>query len=190
MASLADYSDTTLALAIGRWQQDALAEAYRRHSGAVHALARRVLGDVGAAEDVVQDVFVQLWHHAEKFDPERGSLRSFLLTQTHGRAVDRLRSDSSRRLREERQVRKLALAGYDVDDEVWDLVVADHVREAMSSLSPDQRVAIALAYFGGHTYKDVAVLLGESEGTIKSRIRAGLALLKVVLSESGVLERS
>ena len=94
-----DASDAMLVVSIGRYRQEALAEAYRRHAGAVFALSRRLLVDRNLAEEVVQEVFLRLWHRPEKFDPDRGSLRSFLLAQTHGRSVDILRSEVSRRQR-------------------------------------------------------------------------------------------
>src|SRR6202521_4177791 len=108
-----DASDASLVVSIGRWREDALAEAYRRHAGAVYGLARRVVGDPSIAEEVVQEVYLRLWNAPDKFDPERGSLRSFLLAQSHGRAVDQLRSEASRRRREERNVLETAEAGYD-----------------------------------------------------------------------------
>ena len=180
---LQDLSDGALVVAIGRWRQDALAEAYRRHAGAVYALARRVLIEVAAAEEVVQEVFLRLWSHPDKFDPERGSLRSYLLAQTHGRAVDLLRSETSRRRREDRGARETAEAGYDVEREVWDLTVADQVKEAVAVLPDQERRAIELAYFGGHTYREVAALLDQPEGTVKSRIRTGLGRLRSTLAE-------
>ena len=180
------YSDAQLVVAIGRWRQEALAEAYRRHAGAVFALASRVLASRNLAEEVVQEVFLRLWHDADRFDPARGSLRSWLLAQTHGRAVDLLRSESSRKNREEREHRIRAEAGYDLEHEVWDLTVADQVRTALTSLPAEERRAIELAYFKGLTYREVATALGQPEGTVKSRIRAGLRRLREGLSEAGL----
>lgn len=185
--SLRDASDATLVLAIARYRQDALAEAYRRHAGAVFALARRVLGgDAAVAEDVVQEVFLRLWDAPDRFDPGRGSLRSFLLAHTHGRSVDLLRADSARRRREERDARATAEAGYDLEHEVADMAMASHVRSALSSLPDGERRAIELAYFGGRTYREVAVMLDEPEGTVKSRIRAGMKRLRVSLAAAGI----
>src|SRR5688500_7079515 len=184
--SLIDASDAALVVAIGRYHEDALAEAYRRHAGAVFALARRVLADRLVAEEVVQEVFLRLWNSPEKFDPGRGSLRSYLLAQTHGRAVDQLRSESSRRRREETDARRAAEAGYDLEHEVWDLGVADHVKAAIGVLPEGERRAIELAYFGGHTYREVAALLSEPEGTVKSRIRSGMRRLASELAVAGI----
>ena len=181
-----EASDAILVVGIGRYRQEALAEAYRRHAGAVFALSRRLLVDRAMAEEVVQEVFLRLWHRPDKFDPERGSLRSFLLAQTHGRSVDILRSEVSRRQREERDARETAEAGYDIEHAVVDLAVADEVREAMAVLPPGERAAIELAYFGGHTYREVATLLDEPEGTVKSRIRSGLRRLRTVLVDAGI----
>src|SRR2546421_6502638 len=157
--ALGDMSDTALVVAVGRWRNDALAEIYRRHAGAVYSLARRMLSEASDAEEVVQEVFLRLWNAPEKFDPERGSLRSYLLAHCHGRSVDLLRSDTSRRRREEREVRETAEAGYDIERQVWDLAVSENVKAALALLPGDERKAIELAYFGGHTYREVAALL-------------------------------
>jgi RNA polymerase sigma-70 factor (ECF subfamily) len=184
--SFHEVSDAALVVAIGRWKEEALAEAYRRHAGAVFGLARRVLKDGATAEEVVQEVFLRLWDTPDRFDPERGSLRSFLLTQAHGRAVDVLRSDTSRRRREERQAADTASGGYGVEHEVWDLSVADRVKVAVGTLPDTERQAIELAYFGGMTYQQVAAALGAPEGTVKTRIRAGLRRMRDQLARGGV----
>jgi RNA polymerase sigma-70 factor (ECF subfamily) len=152
----------------------------------VFGLARRLLSRQNLAEEVVQEVFLRLWNNPERFEPARGTLRSYLLAQTHGRAVDLLRSEGSRRAREERDARSTAEAGYDLEHEVWDLATADQVRRALQALPDGERDAIQLAYFGGHTYREVAVRLGEPEGTVKSRIRAGLKRLRVELAAVGI----
>src|ERR1700687_6273558 len=93
-------SDANLVVAFGRWHQPALAEVYRRHGGSVHALSRRILQSDPSAEEITQEVFLDLWKHPEKFDAQRGTLRSFLLARTHGKSVDFVRSEVARRRRE------------------------------------------------------------------------------------------
>ena len=183
---LQEASDGTLVLAIARYQQRALAEAYRRHGGAVFALARRLLGDQALAEEVVQEVFLRLWTQPDRFDAERGTLRSFLLAQSHGRAVDLLRSETSRRRREEREARQAAEAGYDIEREVLDLAMGDHVKQVLERLPAEERRVIELAYFGGLTYREVATKLDQPEGTVKSRIRAGLRRMRSDLVDVGI----
>ena len=184
--ALQDVSDAAVVVSIARFSQDALAEAYRRHGGAVFALSRRVLGgDQARAEEVVQEVFLRLWDAPDRFDPQRGSLRSFLLAQSHSRSVDILRSDGSRRRREEKDARGTAEAGYDLEREIIDVTVAENLRESMHVLNESERRAIELAYFGGHTYREVAAILGEPEGTVKSRIRSGLRRLREELVATG-----
>jgi RNA polymerase sigma-70 factor (ECF subfamily) len=181
-----EASDAALVVSIGRYQQAALAEAYRRHAGAAFGLAKRLLNDHARAEEVVQEVFVRLWNEPHRYDPERGTLRSFLLAHAHGRSVDLIRADVSRRNREEREAREQADGGYDVAHEVWDMALAGHVRAALETLQPGERKAIELAYFGGLTYKEVAAQLGDPEGTVKSRIRSGLKRLRGELVQAGV----
>lgn len=183
---LQEASDAALVVSIGRYHEDALAEVYRRHAGAVFALARRLLADRTLAEEVVQEVFLRLWNDPDRFDPDRGSLRSYLLAQCHGRSVDLIRSESSRRRREEKELTLAAEAGYDLEHEVWDMAVADRVKVTLQSLPEGEREAILLAYFGGHTYREVADLLGVPEGTVKSRIRSGLKKMRGELAGIGI----
>jgi RNA polymerase sigma-70 factor (ECF subfamily) len=183
---LVDASDATVVVAIARYSQEALAEAYRRHAGAVFGLAKRLLGNQQLAEEVVQEVFLRLWNDPGRYDPSRGTLRSYLLAQCHGRSVDLLRSEGSRRLREERDARRTAESGYDLEHEVWDMAAGDQVGRAVFALPESERAAIELAYFSGLTYREVAERLGEPEGTVKSRIRTGLRRLRSELVAVGV----
>jgi RNA polymerase sigma-70 factor (ECF subfamily) len=186
MPRIEDMSDAQLVTCIARYSEVALAEAYRRHGGAVFGLAKRVLNNPTDAEDVTQEVFLRLWNQPDRFDPARGSLRSFLLAQAHGRAVDAVRSSSSRRAREARDAVRTAESPYDMQREVWDLAVADQVASAMGELPEEERRAIELAYFDGHTYREVAELLDQPEGTVKSRIRNGMRRMRAVLADAGV----
>lgn len=172
-------SDSALMVAIGRRQQDAFAEVYRRHAGAALGLAQRLLRTHQAAEEVVQEVFIRLWSQPERFDPERGSLRSYLLAMSHGRAVDALRRSSARRTREDRSSPAAGRtdARYDLEAAALDTMMGETLRQAVGELGAAERKAIALAYFDGYTYRDVAALLQKPEGTVKSHIRTGLRRL-------------
>lgn len=138
------------------------------------SLANRVLRNETLAEDTVQEVFVGLWKNPERFDSSRGTLRTFLMTLAHRRAVDAIRSEQARTNREERVP---ADAPGSIDDQVWSQVLSGTVREAVSNLQEGEREAIELAYFGGLSYVEVAKKLGLPEGTVKSRIRAAMRKL-------------
>ena len=178
-------SDFTLVVAVARRDQAALGELFRRHGGSLFCAALRVLSARDLAEEVVQDVFVRLWRNPERFDAARGPLRPFLLAQSHGRAVDIVRSENARRRREEGDANTVETQST-VEDDVLDFVVGEKLREAVGSLRKTEREAISLAYFGGHSYVEVASLLGIPEGTAKSRIRSGLARLRTALVEAGL----
>lgn len=186
MNDIREASDAQLVTAIARYNDLALAEVYRRHGGAVYGLAKRVLNNAAEAEDVAQEVFVRLWDQPGRFDPARGSLRSFLLTQSHGRAVDSVRSLNARRRREDRDADAIATTTYDLQREVWDLTLADQVSTAMDELPVEERRAIELAYFEGYTYIEVAQLLRQPEGTVKTRIRNGMRRMRARLVEAGI----
>lgn len=183
--NLQESSDAQLIVHIGRYEQTALAEAYRRHGGSVSALAQRLIRRPDLAEEVVQEIFVRLWNSPERFDPDRGSLRAFLLSQTHGRSIDLIRSEEARKRREQRDHQRTVDAGYDLEHEVMDLAVAGRVKEALKDLPEGERSAIVMAYFGGFTYREAAEILGEPEGTVKSRIRSGLKRLRGSLVDVG-----
>jgi len=189
MEHLAELTDAQLVVRIARSDDGALAEIYRRHARAMYGLARRVVGDVAEAEDVTQEAFLHLWSRPEGFDARRGSLRTYLLTHVHGRAVDVVRSRAARRLRDERATPGGILAGDDLDREVWDLAVADQVTRTLSMLPTDERTAIELAYFDGLTYREVARRLSRPDGTVKSRIRSGLRRMRSDLVADGARDR-
>lgn len=178
-----------LVVAVARRDGAALAELYRRHAGSLFCAALRVLSMRPLAEEVVQDVFLRLWQNPERFQPERGSLRAFLLAQCHGHAIDIVRSEGARRRREERNIHAVKSA-YLLEDQILDFVAGEELRRAVATLCATEREAISLAYFGGRTYLEVAALLGVPEGTIKSRIRSGLARLRVALVDAGMVSSS
>ena len=162
----------------------ALAEIYDQYSSFVYGLALRVVGDARAAEDVSQDVFVGLWERPAAFDPDRGSLRTWLGTLTHRRAVDYVRREEARRRRAERDAAR-AVSAPDVEELATAMVAAERVRAALDLLPSEQRRAIQLAYFGGKTYRQVAEVLGIPEGTAKSRLRLGLRRIAEALEAQG-----
>jgi len=179
---LGEVDDGELVGAINRRDEAAMAEAVRRHRGPVLAFARRLVGDSGRAEEISQEVFLRLWERSSRFDAERGSLRSFLLAVTHGRALDVLRSDTARVARERRDALRTIPPETGVEAQVVALTVADAVRQALAQLPEHDRNAVELAYMGGHSYRAVARMLNEPEGTVKSRIRRGLAKLRELLA--------
>lgn len=173
---LADLNlrDLDLAARIADGDQQVLEELFRQYSGAVKSVAYRVIRDETLAEDVVQDTFIGFWKSPERYDPARGSLRTFLLTIAHRRAVDIIRSEQARTRRE---LRPPDPKFFDLEDEVMARRLSGDVRSALVELSEEEREAIALAYFAGLSYVQVANHLETPEGTIKSRIRSGMRKL-------------
>ncbi len=184
---LTELDDAELVVRIGRRDEHALGEVLRRHRQPTIAFARRLVADDALAEDVAQEVFLRLWQHPERYNHERGALRSFLLAQTHGRAIDRVRSDAARRRREEREVAVASSHAEAAEEPVVGETVADEVRQALQTLSEQERKAVELAYFGGNSYREVARLLNLPEGTVKGRIRTALSKLRETLADRDLL---
>jgi RNA polymerase sigma factor (sigma-70 family) len=167
-------------------EEGALNEIYEQFSSFVYGLALRVIGDARAAEDVSQDVFVTVWERPDAFDPDRGSLRTWLGTLAHRRAVDHVRREEARRRRAIKDASRPQTTP-DVEEMAMALVTAERVRSALATLPDEQRRAIQLAYFGGKTYRQVAEVLGIPEGTAKSRLRLGLRRIAGVLDTETVV---
>ena len=170
----ASWAERVLVERLSGGDEAALVDLYDRYAGFVYGLAVRTLADRQIAEDITQEVFVYLWEHPERIDPGRGTLRGFLGTLTHRRAVDTVRREEARRRREARVARETG----EVPDVAAAVLRADttgRVRTALEVLPAAQRRALELAYFQGYTYRQVADVLGIPEGTAKSRLRLALA---------------
>lgn len=162
-----------------RGDEQAFAALYDELAATVHGIVLRVLRDPSIAQEVTQEVFVELWRLAPRFDASKGAARSWASTVAHRRAVDRVRSEQARRDREDADALGRAPVVHDlVGEEVGDRIDRGIVREMLETLSDTQREAVTLAYYGGHTYQQVAVLLDVPEGTVKTRIRDGLIKLR------------
>jgi RNA polymerase sigma-70 factor (ECF subfamily) len=168
----------------------ALGEALDQYGGAVYAVALRVLGSSATAQDVVQDVFVDLWCDPERYDGELGSLRTYLAVCARRRALDLVRSELRRIGREQRRERLVPQQREpSPGEQVATAETASAVHDAVRQLPPDQREVVELAYFHGLSYRDVAKVTGVSEGTAKSRVRLAFAKLQVLLDRE-LLESS
>ncbi len=178
--TLATAGERLLAQRLCAGDESALGEIYDRFSAFVFGLALRVTGDRTAAEDVAQDVFVSLWDKPERFNPARGSMRAYLGTLTHRRAVDLIRREEARRRRETKTTAEPTPVTT-VDDTALAGLTSDAVRSAVASLPRAQREAVELAYFHGQTYRQVALALGIPEGTAKSRLRLALARIAEIV---------
>lgn len=186
MTELRDHADRDLLAAMAHGDEDALREIYRRYGGICFGLAARIVADRSLAEDVVQEVFVGAWRAANGFDADRGSVRSWLLTQIHHRAVDTIRREASERRRN--QVLTLPdpdrepAASDAIVEEEWISMRRAQVRGALSQLSSDQREVLELAYFTGLTQRQISEQLGAPLGTVKSRTITALRRLRTALS--------
>ena len=175
-------SDALLAARLAAGDDRALAEAFDQLASSVYSGALRVLGNGSAAQDVVQDVFVELWSHPGRYDPAAGSLRTYLIVLARHRAVDQLRSELRRVARQERHYRLTPPEPPGTaSDEVMAAETASVVRAAVQLLPDGQRRVVELAYFEGLTCREVARTMGIPEGTAKSRLRLAMAKLESVL---------
>jgi RNA polymerase sigma-70 factor, ECF subfamily len=174
-----DEPDAVLMAAFAAHDERAAAVLYDRFSSRIYGLGIVMLGNDQAAQDLVQDTFVKVWRNAQRFDPSRGRLETWVLLVGRSLAIDALR----RRVLEQRSLRALGepneadpAPGPDDRAVVGDM--AERARRAMAHLSPEQRAAIDLSYFGGRTSAEVAELEGVPQGTVKTRIRAALLHLR------------
>ena len=165
--------------------RNALGEVYDRHAPVALAVALRIVADRGQAEDLVHDAFVTAWQKIDRFDPARGSLRSWIVAIVRNRAIDRLRANRPSMEIGEADDRSLLQTG---PNPTWDDALARlggaQLRAAVAELPTEQRDAVELAYFGGHTYREIATLTGVPLGTATSRLRLALARLREELRQS------
>ena len=154
--------------------EHAMSELYDRYSKVVYAVALRALQDAAGAEDVLQDVFLQLWRNPDAFDASRGSLAAWLAVIARHRAIDRVR-----KRRPETDIEDCVIASAtDLGNETERSLVIEKVRVVLNEMSPDQRTAMEMAFFEGLTHTEIAEKTGEPLGTIKTRIRSGLQQLR------------
>jgi RNA polymerase sigma-70 factor (ECF subfamily) len=167
-------ADLAAVTAMKAGDQGAIAELYDRYSSIVYAVALRVLGDTGAAEDVLQEVFLQLWRNPSAFDSARGSLAAWLAVITRHRAIDTLR-----KRKPETDIEGVIVSvAPDLASDADRTRVAAKIRGVLSTMPSPQKKALEMAYFEGLTHSEIANKTGEPLGTIKTRIRAGLLALR------------
>jgi RNA polymerase sigma-70 factor, ECF subfamily len=173
-----DPLERLLAL-VARGDEQAFAELYRQVAAAVFGLVTRVVRNPAQAEEVTQEVFVELWRTASRFDPARGSARAWIMTYTHRGAVNGVPSTERAARRDDLAGRRDQGRPYDeVVEQVEASLEREHVRRGLDALTDLQREAVVLAYYGGYTHREIAELLGVPSGTVKTRLRDGLIRLR------------
>jgi len=171
-------SDFSLVTAIRSGDESAMAALYDRYSSLVYSIALRVLGDTGTAEDVLQEVFMQLWRNPGLFDSSRGNVAPWLAVISRNRAIDNLR-----RRKPETDIDDVVLSVEpEMAADAERAVVIQKVRGALEGMPSSQRVALEMAYFEGLTHTEIAAKTGEPLGTVKTRIRSGLLALRKVFA--------
>lgn len=167
-------NDAALLVAVAAGDEQSMATLYDRYAAIVYSVALRVLGDTGAAEDVLQDIFMQLWRNPASFDSSRGSLGPWLAVIARNRAIDALR-----KRRPETDIDDVVVSVEpDLTAEADRKLAMQKVRGVLSAMPPTQRSALEMAYFEGLTHSEIATKTGEPLGTVKTRIRAGLLALR------------
>jgi RNA polymerase sigma-70 factor (ECF subfamily) len=170
----------------GRGDQNAFAQLYDAVSARVHGLAVRVVRDPAQAEEVAQEAFLEIWRNSGRFDPSKGSPLGWLLTIVHRKSVDRIRSAEASTRRDTAYNQQNQPVDHDSTAEAAHASLeARRVRAALESLTPVQREALELAYFGGYTHTEVATMLDLPVGTAKTRIRDGLIRLRDTMGVGG-----
>jgi RNA polymerase sigma-70 factor (ECF subfamily) len=171
-------SDLALVTAVRSGDQSAMAVLYDRYSSIVYSVALRVLQDTGAAEDVLQDIFMQLWRKPAAFDASRGNMDAWLAVIARNRAIDALR----RRRPQDDIAEVIVSVEPDLATEADRTRAMEKVRGALQTMPPAQRAALEMAYFEGLTHAEIAEKTGDPLGTIKTRIRTGLLTLRKVFA--------
>jgi RNA polymerase sigma-70 factor, ECF subfamily len=183
--TLRQLDDRELLRLIAQRRQDALGELYDRHGGMLLGLARRILGDVRDAEEVLQEAFLQVWGQAGRFDPDRASPLTWLALITRSRAIDLMRSRGVRRRAVEAVGREVADTHQSAEEvgTVWNSERRDRLQGALAELPPEQRVVLELAYYGGLTQTEIAEETGLPLGTVKTRVLLAMKKLRVNLKD-------